>query len=185
MELFWSLWLAIVAASVALWIYGALSWMVLPQHTKDFKKLPDENKVLEFVRGLSVPPGVYLYPNFVTHSEAQKPENKAKCEQGPMGTLSVWSKPNMGVNMAFTFVFYVVACSLIAYLAAAAGIPRGAGFGKVMQVAGTAGVLAFTFSALPGMIWFQANKPAMLSHIFDGVVMGMITGVVFALLWPK
>jgi hypothetical protein len=110
---------------------------------------------------------------------------KAKFDKGPMGLLSVWAKPSMGKNMALNFVFYIVACSLIAYLASAAGIPRGAGFGKVMQVVGTAGVLAFSFSALPGMIWFQANKPAIVSHIVDGVVMGLITGAVFALLWPK
>lgn len=185
MEIFSSLWLPIVAASVALWIYGALAWMVLPQHKKDFKRLPDDDKVLDMVRGLNLPPGTYGYPNFVSHSEAQKPEMKAKFEKGPMGTLSVWTTPNMGVNMALNFVFYLVACFLIAYLAAAAGVPRGAGFGKVMQVVGTAGVLAFSFSAIPGMIWFQANKPAIVSHVFDGVVMGLITGAVFALLWPK
>lgn len=185
MELFSSLWLGILAASVALWIYGALAWMVLPQHKNDFKKLPDDDTVLEFVRRLNLPPGTYGYPNFVSHSEAQKPEMKAKFERGPMGLLSVWSPPRMGVNMALNFVFYIVACSLIAYLASASGLPRGAGFGKVMQIVGTAGVLTFSFSAIPGMIWFQANKAAILSHVLDGVVMGLITGAVFALLWPK
>lgn len=185
MDLLTSLWIPIIVAPVALWFYGALAWMALPHHRADFKKLPDDTKVMDFVRGLGVAPGTYGYPNFGSHSDAKNPEFKAKCDAGPMGTLSVWTKPNMGLNMVLNFLVNVVACFLIAYLVSAAGMPRGAGFGKVMQVVGTAGVLTFTFASLPGMIWFQANKPAIVSNVVDGVVMGLITGAVFALLWPK
>ncbi|MBX3390079.1 MAG: hypothetical protein KF691_11585 [Phycisphaeraceae bacterium] len=184
MELLTACWLAIIATPVALWFYGALAWMALPHHKRDLKKLPDDNKVIEFVRGLGLQPGVYSYPNM--HCEGEDRERIKKLwETGPMGILSVWSKVSMGRNMLLTFIVELIAAFLIAYVGVAAGFGRGEPFAKVFQVLGTVGILTFTVGSLPGAIWFQANKSAVVSGIIDGVIMGLITGAIMAWLWPK
>lgn len=185
MELLTSCWIAIVATAAAVWFYGALAWTALPHHKKDFKQLPDDKKVTDFMRGLGVAPGVYMYP-FMDHSKKdQTPEMKEACANGPMGTLAVWKKPNMGLNMALTFVVNLAASFLIAYVGVAAGFVRGEAFAKVFQVLATVGILTYSVASLPTMIWFQANKRAVISCMIDGVVMGLITGAMMGWLWPK
>ena len=49
---------------------------------------------------------------------------------------------------------------------------------------GAAGIFAYTFSFLPQMIWFQATANAKIAGILDGLVCGLVTGVIFAALWP-
>lgn len=185
MELLVACWLAILAAAGAVWLYGAIAWMVLPHHRKDFKHLPDDKKVMEFVRSLNVAPGVYGYPNMDCKHGEQSETMKEAFEKGPMGMLSVWKKPNMGVNMALTFVVNLAAAFLIAYVGVAAGFGRGESFAKTFQVLGTVGVLTYTVASLPNAIWFQANKNAIVSCVIDGIAMGLITGAMMGWLWPK
>ncbi len=58
-------------------------------------------------------------------------------------------------------------------------------FAKVMQVLGTAGILAYCFASLPNDIWFQKSGREVLMNLIDGVIFGLITGAVFGWLWPK
>lgn len=184
MELLASCWLAIVATAAAVWIYGALAWMALPHHKKDFKQLPDDKKVMDFVRSLNIEPGVYGYPNM--HCDGENREKmKQIWETGPMGMLTLWKKPNMGVNMALTFLVNLAASFLIAYVGVAAGFVRGEAFAKVFQVLATVGILTYSVASLPNAIWFQANKRAVVSCLIDGVMMGLITGAMMGWLWPK
>ena len=58
------------------------------------------------------------------------------------------------------------------------------GIAKVFQIAGTAGVIAYSFSFIPSAIWFGAYTRTIVASIIDGVVYGVITGAVFAWRWP-
>ena len=48
-----TLWLPIVLATVAIFIYSSMAWMMLPHHRPDFTKLEKEDEVMDFVRGLT------------------------------------------------------------------------------------------------------------------------------------
>jgi hypothetical protein len=183
METFAKLWLAIPVSAAAVWFWSFLSWAVLPIHSKDWAKLPDEDGVLRRLREANIPPGHYGFPK-MTHAEAKKPEMKAKWEAGPTGVLTVWrQKVSMPANMALTFGVFLAVSFLTGYVASET-LPPGASFARVMQIVGTIGVVAYTFSFLPNMIWFQASRTTKLSCMFDGVVMGLIMGAVFAAMWP-
>lgn len=183
MEFLQHLWLAIVLAAVAAWMWSFLSWAALDIHGKDFKKLPDENAVTDHLRTLAIPPGVYSFPH-ASHKDAKSPEFKEKWTKGPLGTLSVWSpKISMPRNMLLTLLVYLVVSFLIAY-AAHLALPHGSSFTRVMQITGTMGVLAYTFAFLPNMIWFQAPKRVAMLCIADGLIQGLASGAIFAALWP-
>lgn len=103
---------------------------------------------------------------------------------GPVGHLSVWPPPlTMGGKLAGTFIVYLVASTLIAYLGAVT-LPRAAGFAKVFQVVGTAGILAYSLAFIPSAIWFGAYPRTIVASICDGIVYGVITGAIFAWRWP-
>lgn len=185
MEFLTSLWLPILVSAAAVWVYSAISWMMLPHHRKDHVGLPDEDRFLAMLRELNLPPATYSFPHCGDHRQAKDPAFMEKWKTGPAGMLNVW-RPNvsMGANMIKTFAVLLLISAMAAYLGWAAMGP-GAPFGKVMQLLATAGVLAFTTASLPTAIWFQTSRNAVISCIIDGVVQGLILGAVFAWLWPK
>lgn len=190
------LWLPILVSAVAVWIASAIAWMAMPHHKGDFKKLSNEDAVMSAVRGLGVPPGVYFFPHMQGCNKAKMeadPVAKEKFEYGPHGLLQVWppgalSPKKMCRNMVTIFAVYIVVSVFVAYLATLAGgvggLPRGSDFLKVFQFTGTAAVCAYCFGGLPQDICFNKPTRTVLANLVDGVAYGLITGAIFAWLWP-
>jgi multisubunit Na+/H+ antiporter MnhB subunit len=113
-------------------------------------------------------------------------EFQKKWKTGPVGLVQIW-KPDisMGKCMVLTFIVYLVIGVFIAYLAWAALPHAGVSFAQDFQITGTAGVLAYCFSFIPSHIWFQAYPRATAMCLIDGVVYGLLTGAIFAALWPS
>jgi hypothetical protein len=108
-------------------------------------------------------------------------EFKAKMKAGPNGSLIVWSGPcSMGKNLLCTIIFFLVVSFVIAYLAAQVLAP-GAEFMKVFQFVGTAGILTYGSANILNGIWFGRK---MVCDIVDGIAYGLITGAIFAAMWP-
>ena len=54
---------------------------------------------------------------------------------------------------------------------------------RVFRITGTMGVLAYCFAPLPNAIWFGHSRASVVNNLLDGVLLGLVTGAVFALLW--
>ena len=187
MEFLFSLWLPILLSSAAVWIASIILGLPYFHHKNDWVGLPagQEGALMEFLRRSGVAPGNYLFPDFRTPEAMESEKVKRALETGPVGHLSVWGTPlSMGGKMAGTFVVYLAASVLIGYLAWVA-LPKGAGFAKVFQVVGTAGVLTYCFSFVPSAVWFGAYRRAIVAGVVDGVVFGVVTGLVFAGGWAR
>lgn len=184
MELLVQLWLAILASGAAVWVYSALAWMALPHHKNDFRGLPDEAGAMAAIRALQLRPGNYCFPHAGTREEKRSAEFAARWKEGPAGLLNVWGPVNMARNMVLSLVVNLAVSFVVGYLASTS-LTRGADFWKVLQLTATAGVLGYTFGSLPNAIWFGSSRNAVLANLFDGVMQGLITGLVFASLWPR
>lgn len=182
MDFITHLWLPIAVCGVALFFCSFLAWAISPHHRGDFQKLPDEDGVRNAVKAANVSPGVYMFPHASDHKDG-KEDMKAKFASGPMGLVTVMTMPNMGKNMALTCMVFMVVSAMIGYLLWGL-LPVGAGFLPVFKAAGTAGVIAYSFSFLPNAIWFQHGLRATLLCVLDGIVYGMVTGLIFAFMWP-
>ncbi|MFO0830789.1 MAG: hypothetical protein U0637_02990 [Phycisphaerales bacterium] len=186
------LWLPILASGVGIWIVSAIAWMAVGHHKKDRDALPGgkdgERDFMDTISRMGIGPGNYGFPDFCQHDQLPRKERmealKVLYDKHPQGLLRVWAPANMGVNMLLTFLFYVFTSTVIAYLGWAA-LPQGAPAGKVFQVLATAGVLAYCFAGFPGDLWFQKKRRAMVMDWVDGVLFGLVTGAVFAWLWPR
>jgi hypothetical protein len=181
------LWIPILASAAAVWFASALAWMLVGHHKNDNLPLPNEQEVIDTVKRWNLPAGEYMFPDFRRCKGMSKEQKQAMYEsmqKNPMGLLRVWGKINMGGNMLWTFVVFLVVSVLIAYLGWAALPHARDSFAHVFRVLGTAGVLAYCFASLPNDIWFQRSKRAMATSFIDGLVFGLITGAVFAWLWP-
>jgi hypothetical protein len=183
MDLLLSLWLPILASAVAVFFLGFVSHVVLPFHHGDWKKLPDEEGFISTMRAMKLPPGNYAFPMQRKGEAAKAPEYVQLLKDGPLGTISVWPGFAMGKSLALTFVWNALTTFFIAYLASIT-LPRGADFARVLQVVGTAGVLAHSFAQMPNLIWYHASTSHKAASVIDGIVFGLATGAIFAALWP-
>lgn len=189
MDFLTQLWLPIVLSTLAVWVLAALFWTVSPHHGKDRDKIANEGAFIDAIRPLGLKPGSYQFPMCASHKDAQRPEFQALWKEGLSGTLVLFGSPlNMGAKMLASLAVYLAVSVTVAYLAWVAlphAFPERAGFARVMQVTGTAATLGYTFGMLPQGIWFGSKLRAMVTCFADGVVYGLVTGAIFAWLWPR
>ncbi|MCP3905850.1 MAG: hypothetical protein GY715_19680 [Planctomycetes bacterium] len=179
------LWLPILVASVVVFIASFVSWMLLPFHKADFKKLKDEEAFFKTLAAMDAKPGQYMFPSCDDPSRMKDPEFKKQWLAGPHGSVLLCpAAPNFGRNLLLVFLFYVVLSFFVAYLASFV-VPADAVFRYVFRVAGTAAVLGYVFGAIPGAIFFGKPLRAAVLDAVDGVVYGVLTGLIFARMWPE
>ncbi|MEM7228707.1 MAG: hypothetical protein AAF432_07825 [Planctomycetota bacterium] len=178
------LWLPILVGGVVGFFMSFLLWAVLPHHNAEWKKLPNEDAMMAEIRSGSVPPGQYMFPRFENMSDLKDPEKKKRYEEGPMGMVAVWpGVPNMGLNMVLTFLFYLVSCTLIAYVGTVA-LDKSVERITVFQLLTTVSVMTFAFGSIPNGIWFRKPLRAVVTEFLDCLLTGSVIGAVFAMLWP-
>ncbi len=194
MELLLPLWLPILLSTGAVWIVSTIFGMPFLHHKNDFIGIPASGKggdegggedgFMDYLRKSGIKPGNYLFPDFRGRDAMESEKVKQALHDGPVGHLIVWKTPlTMGDKLAATFLVYLVATTLIAYLTRTA-LPGPAEFAKVFRVAATAGILAYCFSFLPSAIWWGTSKRTIVANVIDGIMFGMITGAIFAWRWP-
>ena len=101
--------------------------------------------------------------------------------RGPRGTLNVYEMPNMASNMLRTILYFFVTVFTIAYITHVACPPGDTTTTKVFRIAGTIGVLVYGTSGVLNRIWFVER---MWTHVVDGLVYGVVVGLLFACMWP-
>src|SRR5260370_3262034 len=83
-----ALWLPIVLSAVIVFVASSIMYMLLPYHRSDYRKLPEEDKILAALRAAGLTRGLYHFP-FCTHKEMKSPAAIEKFKQGPVGMLTV------------------------------------------------------------------------------------------------
>lgn len=175
-----ALWLPIVLATVAIFIYSSMAWMMLPHHRPDYAKLEKEDEVMDFVRGLDLADGNYMFPCASSPEDMKSEEMQKKWNDGPRGTLSVMPNHSMGANIGKTFLVWAVSVFSIAYLATM-GVTDQATPMLVFRFFATAGLLVYFVALVPGSIWYHSR---IQGHLIDAIVHALVLGGLFAWLWP-
>jgi hypothetical protein len=178
-----ALWLPIVLAAVIVFVASSIMHMVLPYHHGDYKKLPDEDKAREALRGLS--PGLYVMP-YCTHKEMKSPEIQEKYKQGPVGLLTMFPSgpPAMGKYMGLWFVYCLIIGFFVAYLAWHT-VALGSNYLVVFRVVGTAAFLAYGVGIISNGIWKGQPWGNVIKEVIDGLVYALLTAGTFGWLWPR
>jgi hypothetical protein len=180
-----ALWLPVLLAAVIVFIASSIIHMVLPYHRSNYRKLPNEESVRTFLRGVGLTPGLYHTP-FCTHKEMNTAEAKAKFAEGPVVLMTVLpSGPvNMGKFLGQWFAFCVVVGIFVAYLAGHT-LAHGSPYRMVFRVAGTAAFMAYGVGVLSTGIWKGQPWSVVGKEVFDGVIYGLLTAGTFGWLWPR
>jgi len=180
-----ALWMPILVAAVIVFVASSIMHMALKYHQGDYRKLPDEDKVVGVLREAGLTRGLYHFP-FTTHKEMKSPEMQEKFKQGPVGFITVLpSGPvNMGKFLGLWFGFCVVVGIFVAYLAAHT-VAYGAPYRHVFRVVGTAAFLAYGVGTLSNGIWKGQPWSMVIKEAVDGLVYALLTAGTFGWLWPR
>jgi hypothetical protein len=173
---------AIGFSTVLVFATALVSWLVLPHHRSDMRRLPDEPAALRVLGAQVLRPGVYRFP---FEGRPDDREFLEKIEKGPVGLLTV-TRPghrDVGRAVALSLAHGAAVATLVAF-AAGGALPPGASFAAVFRLAGTTAVLAHAGALLPESIWWGRPWPSTLKAMADGLVSGLLTGATFAWLWP-
>lgn len=150
------LWLPILLSAVIVFVVSSLIHMVLPWHKSDYPRVPNEDKLMDALRPLAVPPGDYMIPRAASMQELKTPAFAEKMRQGPVLVLTVlpngpWS---MGRNLAQWFVYLLVVGIFAAYVASRA-LPVGADYLRVFQLTGVTAFIAYAVALWQMSIWYR------------------------------
>ncbi len=181
-----ALWLPILLSAVIVFVASSIFHMLLPIHKSDYRKLPEEGRVLDALRAAGVTPGrTYHFP-YTTHKEMKSPEAVERFKRGPVGLLTVIPSgpPAMGKYLGQGFLYCVVIGVFVAYLTGRTLNP-GTPYLEVFRVAGTTAFLGYAVAQIQDSIWKGQSWSVTLKHVFDGLIYGLLTAGTFGWLWPR
>jgi hypothetical protein len=179
------LWLPILLSSVLVFLASSLIHMVLPWHKSDYPKMPNEDKVMDALRPLAIPPGDYMIPRPASSQDMRSPEFLEKMKKGPVVVMTVLPNGPMGMgkNLLQWFLYSLVVGVLGAYVAGRA-LPPGSPYLSVFRFVGVTAFIAYTVALWQMSIWYRRAWSSTIKATVDGLIYGLLTAGTFGWLWP-
>jgi len=181
-----SLWMPILLSAVIVFVASSVIHMMLGYHANDFRRLPDEDGVLEALGKFNIPPGDYHAPRAGSMAAMKDPAFVARMKKGPVFMVT-FLKPggfDMGSNLLQWFVYCAVVGLFAAYVTGRAMGP-GAHYMTVFRMVSTVAFVGYVLALWQNTIWYKKSLGTTLRNTFDGLVYALLTGGAFGWLWPK
>ena len=180
-----SLWLPVLLSAVAVFFASWIIHTVLKYHNNDFKKMPNEDAVMDALRKFNVPVGEYMVPRCDNMKQMKEPAFLDKMNKGPVLLMNVMPNGliNMGKVLGLWFIYCAVVSVFAAYIAGRA-LPPGSEYLAVFRFAGTVAFTGYTLAMWQSAIWYRRPVSTVLKQTFDGLIYGCLTGGVFGAMWP-
>jgi hypothetical protein len=180
------LWLPVVLSAIAVFIASSIVHMVLKfWHMPDYHGFSNENEVGAAIRKGNPAPGMYVVPH-CKMEDMKKPEALEKFKAGPVGfvILRAGGVPSMGKCLVAWFVFCLVVSLFCAFVAVGV-LSTGTNGHLVFHTTALVALMAYAAGAFPMGIWWGQPWRAVIKDAVDGLIYAMLTGLVFAWLWPQ
>ena len=181
-----SLWLPILLSAVAVFFVSWLIHMFLKYHSNDFKKMPNEDAVMDALRKFNIPLGEYMVPRCDNMKQMKEAAFIDKLNKGPVFLMTVM--PNgpfsMGKSLGAWFVYCAVVSVFAAYITGRA-LPAGSLYLEVFRFAGCVAFTGYVLALWQDAIWYKRTLSTVVKHTIDGLIYGLVTGGVFGSMWPK
>lgn len=181
-----ALWLPILLSAVLVFVLSALIHMVLNYHKGDFKKLPNEDGVLEAMRKFNIPPGDYHMPYCSSSKEMKDAAFMEKLKAGPVGLMTILPSGqfSMGKPLVLWFLYCLIVSLFAGYIADRAVGPGGH-YLAVFRFVGSSAFMGYAFALAQNSIWYGRSWGTTLRSMFDGLIFALASAGVFGWLWPK
>jgi hypothetical protein len=180
------LWLPILLSAVIVFVASSIVHMALPWHKNDYRKLPEEDKFMEAVRPLAIPPGDYMVPRAGSMAAMKTPEFMEKWKKGPVAMMTVLpnGEINMGKSLVLWFLFSLIISFFSAYVAGR-HLPAGTHYLKIFQMVGATTFMGYAMGLWQNSIWYGRSWATTMRSTIDSLIYAMLTAGTFGWLWPK
>jgi hypothetical protein len=180
------LWLPILVSAVFVFVASSIIHMALPYHKSDYKRLKDEDGLMDALRKMGDPPGDYLFPCPVNREQMKDPAFLEKWKKGPVGFMTVIpaGQQSMAKNLIQWFIYCIVVGVFAGYVAGRALQP-GAHYLAVFRFAGATAFVGYALALWQNTIWYKRAWTTTFKSTIDGLIYGMLTAGTFGWLWPK
>jgi hypothetical protein len=150
----------------------------------DYHGFSNEDAVRAAIRGGNPEPGMYVVPT-CRMEDMKNPDVVEKFETGPVGfvILRPSGAPRMGKSLVQWFVLNLVVAFFCALVAASTLAP-GADRHTVFHVTALVALVAYATGSFQFGIWWGQPWRAVVKDAVDGLIFAIVTGLVFAWLWP-
>jgi hypothetical protein len=181
-----ALWLPILLSAVIVFVASSVIHMASPWHKSDYPKMPNEDRVMDALRPLAIPPGDYFFPRPSSRDEMRSPAFAEKMKRGPVVLLTVM--PNglmsMGRNLALWFLYAVVVNVFAGYIAGRA-LPPGTAYPHVFRFVGATAFIGYALALWQMSIWYRRAWTTTIKGTVDGLIYALLTAGTFGWLWPR
>ena len=180
-----SLWLPILLSAVAVFVLSSAIHMATPWHKDDYRRLPEEEKVMDALRPFGITAGDYMVPRPSSRQEVASEAFAEKMRKGPVlvATVMPGGSTGMGRSLVLWFLYLIAVGVFAAYIASRA-LPPGAGFRPVLRFAGATAFIGYAVALWQMSIWYRRSWITTLKGTIDGLIYAMLTGCILAWLWP-
>jgi hypothetical protein len=181
-----ALWLPILLSPVIVFVVSSIIHMATPWHKGDYLKMPDEDKVMDTLRPLAIPPGDYMVPRPSSAQDMRSPEFVEKMNKGPVLVLTVM--PNGPVAMTKSLVLWFLYSAVVGFFAAyvaSRALPVGASQARVFQLVGVTAFVGYSVALWQMSIWYRRSWNTTIRSTVDGVIYALLTACIFGWLWPR
>ncbi|MFC2170347.1 hypothetical protein ACFLQJ_00045 [Calditrichota bacterium] len=143
-----SLWLPILLSAVFVFIASSIIHMLLKYHNSDFKKLSDEDGVMDALGKFDISPGNYVFPQSGSMKEMSSPEFIDKLNKGPVAIMTVKKSgmPSMTGTLIQWFIYGIMIGIFVAYISGRALEP-GAHYLQVFRFAGATSFFCYSVAS--------------------------------------
>ena len=181
-----SLWLPVLVSAALVFVASSAIHMFLNWHRADLQGVPDEDGLMEALRGFNLVPGNYVIPRAASAEAVRSDEFQAKARRGPVAFITVAPSGDpsaMGKQLLQWFVYCVVVGFFAAYVTGLALGP-GAEYKEVFRLASTTAFMGYALAHAQDAIWMSQGWAATARNMADGLVYGLLTGGALGWLWP-
>ncbi len=181
-----ALWLPILLSAVIVFVVSSLIHMFTPWHKNDYPKLPNEDKAMDALRPLAIPPGDYMMPLPSGREEMRSPAFAEKLKKGPVMILTVFPNGMMSMTKSLTLWFlYAVVIGVFAGYVAGRALPTGSPYLQVFRFAGVTAFLGYSAALWQMSIWYRRSWTITIKSTIDGLLYALLTAGTFGWLWPR
>jgi len=180
--------LAGVLGGIVVYIWGAISWTLLPWHAASLRSLPNEAAVAAALRQGAPATGTYTFPAvpdddaYDRMTEAEQKAWMAEYAEAPQGLVVYFERGGDPMNpgpFISGLMLYVLSSILAAYLLALA-VPSLPTFGRRMSYVTMLGIFAALVSHIMQMNWSFQTLDYSLGQAADLVIGWTLAGGVIA-----
>jgi hypothetical protein len=174
--------LAGIIAGVVVFIWGALSHMVLGLGSTGIQQLPEEAEIVSVLRGAITKPGFYFFPGMAEGEVSKEVERRWEqaLRRGPRGVLIYHPEgaAPLSPRQLVTELLANIAAALLAAWMLAKAVASLPGLGARIAFVGMLGLFASLVSDVPYWNWYGFPADFTRAAILDQVISWTLAGVV-------